>query len=80
MKKVYVYALSNCPWCAKTKQFFAERHVPYDYIDYDLADQQTQEKIRSQLEDEGVSGFPFTRIGDETVTGYAPDKFAQLLA
>lgn len=34
--KVFMYALSTCPWCRKAKQFFKTNNVPFDYVDYDL--------------------------------------------
>ena len=46
MKKVSMYTLSICPWCRKTKQFFNQHHIPFEFVDYDLADGTTQDKIR----------------------------------
>ncbi len=79
MKKVSMYTLSTCPWCRKTKKFFTERHIPFEYTDYDLADEATQDKIMRELDAEGVKGFPFVRIGDQAVEGYQPDRYAKLL-
>lgn len=79
MKKVSMYTLSTCPWCRKTKKFFTERNIPFDYIDYDLADKQTQERIISEMERHGASGFPFVMIENDTIEGYNPDKYAKLL-
>ena len=79
MKKVYMYTLSTCPWCMKTKKWFTEHHAPFDFTDYDLADEATQAKIMRELDAAGASGFPFVRIGDETVEGYQPKRFAKLL-
>jgi len=79
MKKVSMYTLSTCPWCRKTKKFFTERNIPFEFTDYDLADQATQDKIMRDLEAEGVNGFPFVRIGDQVVEGYQPDRYAKLL-
>jgi glutaredoxin len=79
MKKVSMYTLSTCPWCRKTKKYFTEHHIPFEYTDYDLADEATQERITRELDAEGAGGFPFIRIGDQTVEGYRPDRFAELL-
>jgi glutaredoxin len=79
MKKVSMYTLSTCPWCRKTKKYFTEHHIQFDYTDYDLADEATQNKIMYELDTAGASGFPFVRIGDQTVEGYRPDRFAELL-
>jgi len=79
MKKVSMYTLSTCPWCQKTRKYFTEHHIAFDYTDYDLADDATQDRIMRELDAEGASGFPFVRIGDQTVEGYRPDRFAELL-
>ncbi len=79
MKSVSMYTLSTCPWCRKTKKYFTEHGVPFDFVDYDLADGATQEKIMRELDAEGASGFPFVRIGGEVVIGYRPDRYAALL-
>jgi glutaredoxin len=80
MKKVMLYALSTCPWCMKTKQFFKDNKVAFDFIDYDLADEGEQEKIMADLNKYGSSGsFPVIIIGDEVIIGYNPDKIAKAL-
>jgi len=79
MKHVSMYTLSTCPWCRKTKKFFAERNVPFTYIDYDLADEATQERISRELDAAGATGFPFVKIGDAVISGYQPALYARLL-
>jgi glutaredoxin len=79
MKKVNMYALSTCPWCRKTKKFFTDHNVPFSYTDYDLADEATQAKISAELDAAGATGFPFVRIGDETITGYQPERYSRAL-
>jgi len=77
--KVSMYTLSTCPWCRKTKKFFTEHHIAFDFTDYDLADERTQERIMAELDANWASGFPYVRIGDQVVEGYRPDRFAELL-
>jgi glutaredoxin-like protein NrdH len=79
MKKVSMYTLSTCPWCRKTKKFFTEKKVPFDFIDYDLADEATQKRIITDMERYKASGFPFVMINGDTVEGYNPDRYTQLL-
>jgi len=79
MQEVRMYTLSTCPWCMKTKRFFAEHHIPFEFTDYDLADDATQARIMRELDAAGASGFPFVRIGDQVVEGYQPARFAKLL-
>ncbi len=77
--KVTMYTLSTCPWCRKTKKYFTEHHIPFEFTDYDLADDSTQAEIMSEMDAEGATGFPFVRIGDQVVEGYRPDRFESLL-
>jgi glutaredoxin len=79
MKKVSMYTLSTCPWCRKAKKFFTERDIPFDYIDYDLADEATQGKILGELDAAGVTGFPYVKIGDEVISGYQPERYSSAL-
>ena len=79
MKKALSYTLSTCPWCVKTKEFFARHHIPFEYTDYDLADAATQAQIRRELDAIGASGFPVIRIGDQVIDGYQPARIAKLL-
>jgi len=79
VKKVSMYTLSTCPWCRKTKKFFTERNIPFDYIDYDLADGETQKRIINDMERHGASAFPYVMIENDIVEGYSPDKYTKLL-
>lgn len=78
--QVSMYTLSVCPSCDKAKKFFTERHIPFQFINYDLADEATQDKILRELEAEEVEAFPFVRIGNQTVQGYDPKRYVKLLA
>jgi glutaredoxin len=79
MKKVVLYTLSTCPWCRKAKKFFADRSIPFTYIDYDLADEATQGRIMQELDAAGVTGFPYVKIGGEGISGYQPERYSSAL-
>jgi len=80
MKKIMMYTLSTCPWCKKAKSFFAERNIPFEFIDYDKASKDEQHKIMEVCSSygEGIS-FPFVIIGEDVVVGYNPHKYEKLL-
>ncbi|WP_048830972.1 glutaredoxin family protein [Methanomethylovorans hollandica] len=80
MKKVMMYTLSTCPWCKKSKSFFAEKNIPFEFIDYDKASEEEKQKIREVCSTygEGIA-FPFVIIGDDAVVGYNPQKYMKLL-
>lgn len=80
MKKIILYTLSTCPWCRKAKKFFKDRNVPCEIIDYDLAPDAEQERIRDEIKRFGERpSFPAVIIGDEIVVGYNPERYAELL-
>lgn len=79
MKKVKMYTLSTCPWCKKTKKFFKEHEIPFEYIDYDLTDDETREKIVDEMRLHGANGFPYVKIGDNIVVGYKPEEYSELM-
>jgi glutaredoxin len=79
MVKVIMYTLTTCPWCRKAKKFFAENNIPFEYTDYDIADEETQDRIMQELDEAGADGFPFVRIGDQVVSGYQPERYIELL-
>jgi glutaredoxin len=79
MKKVSMYTLSTCPWCRKTKKFFSDHHIPFTYIDYDLADEPTQRRIMQEVDAAGATGFPFVKIDAEVIMGYQPERYSSAL-
>ncbi len=79
MNKVSMYTLSTCPWCRKTKQWFTDHGIPFDYTDYDLADSATQDKIMQDMDAHGANGFPYVMIDGAIVVGWNPQRYAELM-
>jgi len=78
--KVFMYALSTCPWCRKAKQFLKENNVPFDFVDYDLQPASEQEKIIEKMTKlAGATSFPVVLIGEQVVVGYNPQRYAEIL-
>ncbi len=78
--QVFVYALSTCPWCRKTKKWFEDTQVAFDFVDVDLLKGEEAEKAAADAY--ALSGgrrYPVTLINGEVVVGYNPDKFLELL-
>lgn len=81
MKNVFMYTLSTCPWCRKTKKYFTDHKIAFQYVDYDLASQAEQEKIEQEMKiRSGPLSFPWVLIDDELVVGWNPAKYDELLA
>ena len=78
--KVFMYTLSTCPWCRKTKQFFKDRNIQFDFVDYDLAAEEEQERILEDMSKRSSNtAFPYVMIGEEIVVGYNPERYSELL-
>ncbi len=78
--KVELYTQSTCPWSRNTRAWLDNHHVPYEFVDYDLADGGLQRQIREEMVARGAAAFPFVKIGDaDFIIGYNPDAFARLL-
>ncbi len=79
-KKVFMYTLSTCPWCKRTKKWFTDNKIPFEYVDYDL---QTPEK-QAQIEEEmikkgGNMAFPWVLIDGEIIVGWNPKRYAEVM-
>ena len=80
MKKVLMYTLSTCPHCRKAKKFFEERDIPFEFIDYDLAEKEDRKRMSEEMRSKaGGTNTPFVMIGDDFVVGYNPKRYSELL-
>lgn len=78
--EVMLYTLSTCPWCRKTKKFFEERGVPYEFVDVDKLGRKERMAARDTVvELAGSLQYPVAVINGAVVQGYNPDKYAELL-
>jgi glutaredoxin len=78
--RVELYTLSTCPWSKNALAWLDDKHVKYDYVDYDLADEGMQAHIQEEMVARGASAFPFVKFGDtDFIIGYNPDAYARLL-
>jgi glutaredoxin-like protein NrdH len=79
--RVFLYTLSTCGWCKRTKEFLRENGVEYEYMDVDTC---TSEERRAAIEDlkerKAPMGFPLAIIDDETIiSGFKPDMYTEAL-
>jgi glutaredoxin len=78
--EVVVYALSTCPWCRKTKQWFSDSKIAFESVDVDTLPGDQQDAAAEKAY--GLSGgrrFPVVVINGEVIVGYSPDKFLEHL-
>ncbi len=78
--EVMVYALSTCPWCRKTKQWFSDSGIAFESVDVDTLPDAEQDGVADKVfELSGGRRFPVTVINGEVIVGYSPDKFLEHL-
>ena len=78
---VFLFALSTCGWCTRTKEFFRDKDVAFEYVDVDKCSMEEKREIGQHLKElDATLGFPVTVVDDEVViTGFLPDKFNEVL-
>lgn len=74
--KVFLYALSTCAWCKKTKKFLEDHGIEFEYVDVDRCSKEDIAAIRSELERRGAPmSFPFIIIDDKVeILGFKEDE------
>jgi glutaredoxin len=78
--EVMVYALSTCPWCRKTKQWFTDSQITFDYVDVDTLPVEEQDEVADKAYKlSGGRRFPVVVINGEVIVGHSPDKFLEHL-
>ncbi len=74
--RVFLYTLSTCGWCKKTKELLKEKGVAYEYIDVDTLKAEDRKATIEDLHRRNAPlGFPLIIVDDkELISGYQPDK------
>jgi len=72
---VVVYSTSWCPYCAKTKAYFAEHKIAYTEMDIEKSP--VAQQHYQQL---GGGSIPKVLIGNRMIVGFIPSAFDAALA
>jgi glutaredoxin len=78
---VFMFALSTCSWCKRTKEFLRENDVAFEYIDVDKCTLEEKREVGRLLKERNVPlGFPVTIVdNDVVISGFKPDDFREVL-
>ena len=78
---VFMFALSTCSWCKRTKEFLRENDVAFEYIDVDKCTLEEKREVGRLLKERDVPlGFPVTIVdNDVVISGFKPDDFREVL-
>ena len=74
MTKVIVYSKTACGKCVFTKKWLESKGIPYEEKRTDL-----DEDARNEVIEMGYQELPVVVAGDESWSGYQPDKLAELV-
>lgn len=79
--KVFIYTLSTCGWCKRTKQFLSDSDVEYEYIDVDkCTPEERRAAIQRLQEKKAPIGFPVIIIdGERIISGFKPEEIKEAL-
>lgn len=78
--KPFLYALSTCFHCQRTKKWLTEHNVTFDYVDVDLTTGEERQKLAKEvLTLTGASQFPVVKMGDKHVVGFNEERLKELL-
>jgi len=78
---IFLYALSTCGWCKKTKAFLNEQGVEYSYVDVDLVPAAEEDQVMQEVQRWNPStSFPTIVINNQQcIVGFQPDKIKEVL-
>ena len=79
--KVFLYALSTCAWCKKTKKYLQGKKVEFQYVDVDLCSEEDLNQVREDLKKRGLQmTFPIIIVDDQnSVVGFREEKLNEAL-
>jgi glutaredoxin-like protein NrdH len=74
--EIFIYALSTCGWCQKTKTFLKQLGVAFDYIDVDTLQEPERSEVVAELEKWNPSrSFPTIVIdNEEAIIGFQQER------
>jgi glutaredoxin-like protein NrdH len=76
--EVFLYALSTCQWCRKTKELLEESGVAFDYMYVDLLPEEEMKQAFEELKECNPRlGFPTVRIRGECIVGFQEEKIRE---
>ena len=79
--KVFLYTLSTCGWCKKTKELLKEKGVAYEYIDLDTCSKEDQKSAIEVLKTKNIPvAFPVIIVNDDTIIqGFKKDDILEAI-
>ena len=79
--QIFLYALSTCVWCKKTKAFLDESRLEYRYLDVDLVPAEERDGVVAEMAQHNPArNFPTVVLnGKDVVVGFHPERIKEIL-
>ena len=78
--RVFLYALSTCVWCRKTKNLLEQLGVGYDFVEVDQLEGEERTKATDAVKKLNPRcSFPTLAIEDQCIVGYDEQKIREAL-
>ena len=79
--EIFLYGLSTCGWCGKTKKLLDDLGVEYSFVYVDLLEGQERREAMKEVERHNPTrSFPTTVINGKSVVGYKEDEIKEALS
>lgn len=77
---IFLFALSTCVWCRRTKKLLDELGVEYKYVDVDLLEGPARiEALREMHRWDKSQAFPLIIINGKPISGFKESVIRDLL-
>jgi len=79
---IFMFTLSTCIWCKKTKALLAELGVSYKYIDVDLVEGEAEAEVMADFEAKNPeTSFPTIVLdGERVILGFKEAEIRDYVA
>jgi glutaredoxin len=80
--KLFLYTLSTCGWCKKTKEFLQDREMAYEYVDIDKITKDEQKEVIAELKKRDAPlAFPIIIVDDQhLISGFKKQAIEEAIA
>ena len=77
---IFLFTLSTCVWCKKTKKLLKELGLEYSYIDLDMMEHEIEDEVVKEFDHwNPKQSFPTIVVNNKMcIVGYEEDKIKEL--
>jgi len=79
-RDIFLFTLSTCVWCKKTKAFLNKMGLDYKYVDMDtLPEKEQEEAKKDQMKYNQDCSYPYMVVDNKKcIIGFKPDEYSEL--